>query len=162
LTEAEFRVFLEAAVEELRHKNNLLQEQHQIGSFARWWHEQGTAKLQFLDEAGLVRLEADTIHVGTYSPKSDTWRWAWGNDSVLPHLRMRALALRKLQAITGYDLFGNEHAFKIEEESMAWELAAISVKHLDALGCYRGPSSTGGPTTFLAIITIAAPYGGAS
>jgi hypothetical protein len=37
---------------------------------------------------------------------------------------------------------------------MAWELAAIAVKHLGAMGCYRAPSSRGAPTTFLAITRI--------
>lgn len=157
MTEDEFQVFIEAAVEDLRRKNALLQDQHQLGKFARWWYEQGTAKLQFLDEAGLVQLEADTVHIGSYSPKSETWMWACSNESVRPALRMRALALRELLAITDYELFGDARAFKIDGEPMAWELAAIAVKHLDAIGCYRAPSSKGGPTTFLAITALAAP-----
>ena len=43
-------------------------------------------------------------------------------------------------------------AFKADE-SMAWELTAVAVKHLGAKGCYRAPSG-GGLYTFLAITDI--------
>ena len=155
MTESEFESFLAVANEELRYRQDSLKTQYRIGSFARWWYEQATAKLQFFNQANQIVLEADIIHVGSYSAKSNTWKWGWSNDSVLPCLRQKTETLKELESITGYDLFGSEAAFEVEDESQAWELTAIAVKHLGAIGCYRAPSSEeGGPATFLAITSI--------
>jgi hypothetical protein len=155
MTDDEFGVFLTAANLELRHKQDALKQQYRMGSYSRWWFEQATAKLQFFDESGRLALEADVIEIGSYASKSNTWTWAWGNSSVDPSLRQKAQKLEELEAVTGIKLFSQEHAFTVEGESMAWELAAISVKHLGAMGCYRAPSSSGGPATFLAILSAA-------
>ena len=153
MTDEEFEDFLSSATEELSKKQDFLQEQYGLGTLGRWWFDQTTETLQFFDEADNLVIEADVVDIGSYSSKSNTWKWAWGNTSVLPGLRKKVERLKELEDLTGFEIFGYEHAFEIEDEAMAWELAAISVKHLGALGCYRAPS-TGGPTTFLAITNI--------
>lgn len=158
MTDEEFETFLENANEELRKKQASLQEAYRLGEMTRWWFEQKTAKLQFFDQSDRLAVEADVIDVGSYSPKSSSWKWAWSNSSVLPDLRRKASPLKRLQDITGFDLFGNDAAFSIDGEPMAWELTAMAVQHLQALGCYRAPSSLpDGPHTYLAIISINAP-----
>jgi hypothetical protein len=154
MTDEEFKSFLENANEELRRKQQVLKEQYALGVHGRWWFDQATAKLQFFDDANNLSVETDIVDIGSYSSKSNTWKWAWGNSSVLPELRKKVESLKELENITGFEIFGNEDSFEIRDEGMAWELAAISVRHLGAIGCYRAPSSTGEPTTFLAIIGI--------
>ena len=151
MTDSEFEAFLANANEELRHKQALLLEQYSLGEYSRWFFEQATETLQFFDEADKLMIEADVVQIGSYSEKSNTWKWAWSNSSVLPRLREKVEILKELEETTGFELFGREHAFDIKDEAMAWELAAISVKHLGAIGCYRAPSSSDGPTVFLAI-----------
>ena len=153
MTDEEFGAFLSSATEELSKKQDLLTEQYGLGTWSRWWFDQTTEKLQFFDKADNLKVEADVLEMGSYSPKSHTWKWAWGNSTVLPALRKKAEPLKELEDSTGFEIFGYEHAFEIEDEVMAWELAAISVKHLSALGCYRAPSD-GGPINFLAITNI--------
>jgi hypothetical protein len=154
MTNDEFEGFLASANEELRQKQDLLMQRDGLGSYPRWWFDQATAKLQFFDEADNLALEADIIDIGSYSAKTKTWKWAWSNRSVLPALREKAEKLKELERITGIALFAHDQAFAVEGESMAWELAAIAVKHLGAMGCYRAPSSSSGPTSFLAITRI--------
>jgi hypothetical protein len=153
MTDEEFEAFLASANAELRDKQSSLMQVYGLGEMKRWWFEQATEQLQFFDDDDKLALVAKVVDIGSYSPKSKTWKWAWGNSSVLPDLRNKALSLKELKTVTGFDLFGNEHAFVIDGESMAWELAAISTRHLDAIGCYRAPSSSiDGPTTYLAIM----------
>ena len=155
MTDEEFDKFLSEAMNELHEKHDILQKEYGFGSFSRWWYEQITTKLQFFNEQDVLCLEAKVIHIGSYSPKSSTWKWAWSNESILPWSSQRAEKLKELESITGFELFGQESAFKIESESMAWELAAMSVKHLGVMGCYRTPSSQElGPTSFLAIVGV--------
>lgn len=155
MTDEEFDTFLATASAELRDKQSRLAQIYGLGEMKRWWFEQAAEQLQFFDGNDKLVLLAKVVDIGSYSPKSNTWKWAWGNPSVLPDLRKKALSLRELEAVTGFDLFGLENAFAIDGEGMAWELAAISIRHLDAIGCYRSPSSSGnGPTSFLAIMEI--------
>lgn len=153
MDQGQWEAFCDCAVQELREKQKRLSNDHGIGGFARWWFDQGTASLQFFDGKGRLGLEASIIDIGSYSPPSGTWKWAWCNDSVLPVLQKAASPLRELCAITGMPIFHQERPFKIDEPG-AWELAAIAVRHLGAIGCYRAPSSGDGPTCFLAIMSI--------
>lgn len=150
MTDQEFDDLLSRANEELRTKQERLNTDYRIGDLPRWCFDQATEKLQFLDLAGNVVVEADVIDIGSYSPTSNTWKWAWGNESVLPALREKAAPLKELEEITGFDLFGMDQPFEVDE-SMAWELTALAVLHLQACGCYRAPASNG-PFTFLAIM----------
>ena len=103
---------------------------------------------------GHVLLEANVIDIGSFSPRSKTWKWAWSNDSVLPSLREKATKLKELEAVTGFPIFGSEEPFEIDEH-MAWELAALAVKHFGAKACYRAPSSSAdGPHIFLVITEL--------
>ena len=155
MTDEEFDTFLLEAVNELDAKHDILQKEYGFGTFSRWWYEQVSSKLQFFNKQDSLCLEAKVIHIGSYSPKSNTWKWSWSNESILPWSSQRAEKIKELESITGFELFGQESAFEIESESMAWELAAISVKHLGVMGCYRAPSSQElGPTSFLAIVEV--------
>lgn len=153
MTEDQFGDFLEEANRELKEKQDALLKTHALGSYSKWWFDQEKETLQFFDDKDALRLEADVVHVGSYSPKSNTWLWGWANVSLLPKLRAKAEPLKELESITGYELFGAFDTFEADEP-MAWELAAISVKHLQAKGCYRAPSSDGTHQSFLALVNV--------
>ena len=152
MTDEEFEELLSSAMEELNEKQDFLKGQYALGTWSRWWFDQRTEKLQFFDEADDLVIESDVLEIGSNSSKSNTWKWAWANKSVLPGLRKKAEPLKELEDITGMEIFGYEAAFELEDEAMAWELVAFSVRHLGALGCYRAPSD--GPAIFLAITNV--------
>lgn len=154
MSEDTFNVLLETAMTGLMSKQEALQQQYGLGGMARWWLDQDNASLSFFDELDRKVAEALIINIGSFVPKHSSWKWAWSNPTVPDALRDRALPLKELQAITGFELFGNEEAFPVEDEAMAWELAAFAVQHLDAMGCYRAPSSSDGPTVYLAITEL--------
>ena len=156
MTEEEFDAFRAAAWEELARKQDVLRDQYGLGSFSRWHFDQTTAALTFFDAGGNAAIEFDVVDIGSYSTKSQTWKWAWSNESVLAPLREDSAILKGLESMTGLSLFGRERAFKIQSEAMAWELAAISVQYLGALGCYRAPVQAG-PLGFLAIMRVRTP-----
>ena len=154
MTDAEFQEFLDAATAELRQKQETLSNDYGLADAATWGFDQASEKLQFFDEQKRMVVEADVIDAGSYSPKSNSWKWAWANESVLPALRKKAERLKELQDITGMDLFGDPMAFEIDDEAMAWELTAMAARHLGALGCYRAPANGEGPVIFLLIMKI--------
>jgi len=100
-----------------------------------------------------LHLTCDVIEIGTYSPPTQSWQWGWSNDSVTPGMRQQALPLKQLQRITGKHYFGSEGPFAADEV-FARQLAAISVRHLSALGCYRARIHDGRLFVFLAYVNI--------
>lgn len=156
MTDNEFDAYLKTVTDELLLKQAELSRIYALGDMARWWFDQSAGTLQFFDDADRLVVEAEVVSIGSFSIKSSSWKWAWSNPSIEPALRQAALALKQLEAITGFDLFGNEQAFSIQDEAMAWELAASAVHHLKAAGCYRAPASSEGPNTYLAITSIRA------
>lgn len=154
MMDPEFHAFLAKAKAELESKQGELDSIYRISKMKRWWFEQDGAKLQFFDDNDRLALEAEVTAIGSFSPKSNTWMWAWGNTSLLPELREKSLPLKELEDFTGLDLFGNSGAFPFPCEAMAWELVAMAVHHLKAMGYYRAPASSDGPHTYLAIIEL--------
>lgn len=154
MTDEEFVQFVDSAVAELGEKQERLKAEYGIGSHARWHFDQETEKLDFFDEQDRKVLEMDVIDIGSWASNSKTWMWAWANVTVLPSLRMKAERLKELDSVTGVEIFSEEAAFPLEDEGLAWSLAAMSVRHLNALGVYRAPSSARPLVTFLAITRI--------
>lgn len=152
MTDNEFGELLARASDELAKKQSRMQADFEIGSLPRWWFDQDEEKLQFLDTVGNITVESVVVPIGSHSPASNTWKWAWSNESFLAPLRSKALPLKQLEELTGFELFAAEDAFEADEH-MAWELAALGVMHLKAEACYKAPSSSG-PHTFLAITSL--------
>ncbi|MCP2067940.1 UNVERIFIED_ORG: hypothetical protein J2Y84_003266 [Pseudomonas reinekei] len=154
MTDDEFETFLMMVTDELLLKQVELNRIYALGEWARWGFEKSTGTLQLFNNSDRLVVEAEVVRIGSFSIKSCSWKWAWSNPSIEHALRQAALPLKQLQAITGFDLFGNEQAFSIQDETMAWELAALAVHYLKAAGCYRAPASSEGPNHYLAITSI--------
>ncbi|KAB2925541.1 MAG: hypothetical protein F9K30_07740 [Dechloromonas sp.] len=154
MTDNEFEQFLKSALAELWEKQDRLESEHGFASYSRWFFDQQTEKLEMFDAKDQKAVVADVIDIGSYASNSNTWKWAWSNDSVLPSLREKSESLKALADLTGIGLFTSEEAFSVENEHMAWELVAMSVRHLNAIGAYKAPSSSRPLSTFLAITGI--------
>jgi hypothetical protein len=137
MNEAEFEDFLADAAETVQGKNDLLEQRHGIGHFARWDQDGDREQLTFSNPGDADVLVAETTDIGSYSLKTKTWLWAWANESKADAARAKAAELKKLFEVTGMRVFSDAH-FDCDEY-LAWELAAASVQHLGGIGCYRGP-----------------------
>ncbi|NNJ19189.1 hypothetical protein CSV86_030885 [Pseudomonas putida CSV86] len=147
-----FDRFLRSAKDELKEKQQLLETEHHLAGHARWSFDQEAGLLEMYDLDDNKVVEADVIPIGSHAGNENTWRWAWSNETLLPRHRERSAPLKALGDLTGLDLFVSEQAFSIDDEPMAWELAAISVKYLNALGVYRAPY--GQMNSFLALTGV--------
>ena len=137
MNESQFEQFLSDAAEAVQAKNDLLEQRHGIGHFARWNHDGDLGQLTFSTPGDAAALVAETTDIGSYSLKTKTWLWAWANESLTSGARAKADELKKLYEVTGMRVFIDAH-FDCDEY-LAWELAASSVEHLGGIGCYRGP-----------------------
>jgi hypothetical protein len=153
MNDDEFDAFAQEANDELDSKQTSLEKKFQLGKWAAFFYDTPSGLLQFKDKSEKVRVEAQTSPIGSFSSKSDTWQWAWANKSTPPDVRKQAEELKKLFKLTGMDVFKMP---TVEvDESMAWELVAMCVKHLQSLGCYAmSAGSDGNLQVFVAIREI--------
>lgn len=154
MSEHTFESLRETAMAALMIKQEQLHRDYGLGAMARWWLDQETATVQFFDEGNRLAVEAQIINIGSFASRNSSWMWAWSNPTVPTALREKALPLKQLQTLPGAECFGAEEAIPLDDEAMAWELAAVAVHNLNALGCYRAPTPPDGPTIFLAITEL--------
>jgi hypothetical protein len=153
MNDEEFELFLTCANAELKAKQAQLTESYGFGSHKRWMFENDKAKLQFFNAGDTLAIEADIIDIGSYSPSASTWKWAWAYESINPVLKADSLRIKELEEITDLVIFGEKEPFDADEY-LAWELAAMAVKHLNAMGCYRAFSSARNVNMFFAITAV--------
>jgi hypothetical protein len=127
-----------------------LERDYRLDTWPRWDWSQETRQLVFSDE-GVAKVVADIAFVGSVSTKSDTWLWAWANETVDPGLCDALLPIRQ---------FGEAHGFPHlttakwhAHEADGWEMTAIAAFLLQAKGAYRSPSDNG--FTFMIMTAVA-------
>ena len=126
-----------------------LDDDYQISSYEQWDLDQGTGDLIFSDK-GMLKAAAKIQFVGSYSERSKTWLWSWGNSTISPALFKRMDVLKSLGA--------KHHFNKLTERTWpaqladGWEMATVANYLLKTKGIYRVPFETG--FVFLVITDI--------
>lgn len=136
MTDNQFDEYLDYCYENLEMKQEVLRKEYGIGDFQDYWYDQESSKIQFKSD-GKVMLEFSIVFIGSWSNKSNTWMWAWANNSMINGIKEQSSVLKELTYITGFDTFTREY-FDCDE-AMAHELTAFSVEHLKAKGMYISP-----------------------
>jgi hypothetical protein len=133
------------AIHQLFDKNDKLEAEFRLGTWARYDYDLDAARLIFSNQGKPV-VAATVQVVGTTAAN---WLWAWGNES-FPELVTRDANAAKR--------FGEEHGIAeltsayLEDgppEHLGWELSAVTALITSAKGVYRAPS--GGGYLFLAL-----------
>jgi hypothetical protein len=135
-----FEELIEKAQAYLRGCQAELDIEYRLGHWPRYDWYQETQQLVF-SENRVAKVVADIQFVGSVSTESDTWLWAWANDSVDPQLSTSMSVVRN---------FGEEHGFEHliskkwhAHEVDGWEMTSIAAFLLKARGAYRTPKGTG-------------------
>jgi len=111
-----------------------LEREYRLGSWARYDWSQVTRQLVFSD-AGQPKVLADIQFVGSISIETDTWLWAWNNDSITAELCEVLSTVRE---------YGKTHGLPHlitpkwpADEIDGWEMTGIAAFLLRAHGAYR-------------------------
>jgi len=147
MTKEEFNDFINSCYKECEAKQQALIKDFNLTSYDAYWFSQSTETLQFKND-GKVELEFIAVPIGSWSGESNSWMWAWANESITEELRSKAAKIKELSDLTEYDIFKID-AFEADE-ALAHKLTAMAVHHLDALGMYIAPRDN--LKTFLALI----------
>jgi hypothetical protein len=121
-------------------KQEAFLSKYKVGEHERWDWYQETAKLIFSDN-GEPQVEADIHFAGSYSTVSETWMWAWANNSLDEKVKSASREIRDLGEELGLKqlVAGRYAATDVD----GWEMTSVLAKHLNAIGVYRTPSENG-------------------
>jgi hypothetical protein len=140
MTPEEFKEFLHGAVHLSMERNAEIEEKFHVGHYERWDYDQEKGIIVFSD-AGVPKVRASFQAVGTESNKTNTWMWAWANDSIDPSVKIAVEQVRSFGKKEGISKL-IDSCWNCDEID-GWEMTALAVFLLNAKGSYRCPNENG-------------------
>jgi len=129
----DYNSFAEKCVDELKVLQDKFQEDYDVNWYENWFYNQATGLLTF--STGDQELNFKYFDVGSFSEKSNTWKWSWDNDQTLDKVKDATKLVRE---------FGQRHNFPkltngyfVSDQFEAWEFTAIAAKLVSGIGVYR-------------------------
>lgn len=111
-----------------------------LGAYERYDWDQENETLVFSDQ-DIAKVIAQIQFVGSISIETNTWLWAWANDSVLPGLYEE---IWRVKAFGEENNYWQLHMSKWEADEVdGWTMTAIAANLLRARGAYRSPKDNG-------------------
>jgi hypothetical protein len=93
--------------------------------------------LRFYDDATGEAVVADVTVTGSFSTRTNTWMWAWGNDNYPDEERAKVDPVRVFGEVRGVERLARVHW--PAEEVDGWEVTQIAAELLGAEAVYRAP-----------------------
>jgi hypothetical protein len=125
--------FSTECVEELKTLQDKFFKDYNIDSYDNWFYNQSTGLLTF--STGDNELNFKYIDIGSFSEKSDTWKWSWDNEHTLENVKHRTELIKDFGLKHNYSKLTTGYFESSETE--AWEFVAIGAKLCDGIGVYR-------------------------
>jgi len=147
--DAGYQEYASEAFAQLTARQEQLKTEYKLGNWERFDWDQERQELVFSHQGKPV-VVAGVQFVGSFSTLSNTWRWAWANDTILPGMRAGSERVKKLGEERGWDRLTEPQWPATEEDG--WEMTGVALRALDAKGAYRSPDENG--LTFMVITSI--------
>jgi len=120
-------------VDKLKKSQSKFVAKYQTDNFANWFYNQSSETLRLYSDDKEVYFKY--IPIGTFSLKTKTWLWAWGNENSIEVSKFETLKVKKIGENNNYENLINAH-FE-GDEFTGWELTAIAFNKIKAIGTYR-------------------------
>lgn len=125
--------FAESCVNELQVLQNKFQKRFDIDDYENWFYNQASGLLTFSTDESQVNFKY--IEVGTFSNKTQTWKWSWDNEHTLNSVKQDMHQVKEFGEQSNYQKLTTGYFESDEVE--AWEFTAITAKLLNGIGVYR-------------------------
>jgi hypothetical protein len=132
----DFAAFLEGSMEGLRLQTEGHQNTWQFGREERWDFDQNSGELVFMFPDMIAKAPAQII--GTFDAETNTWLWAWANQSIAELLKRDALQV--LDYGKQCSIARLTTAKWAATEMDAWQMTALANRICSSNGAYRGPA----------------------
>jgi hypothetical protein len=136
LSDEEFESLIQDAYEYLNNQIRECKTEFKILNYERFDYDNETGEIIFSDH-GIPKVIAEYQNVGSFSTKTNTWLWAWANDSITEDTRELAQIVRGFGETHGIEKLTTAH-WEAEEVD-GWEMTALTAKLTEAMGAYRAP-----------------------
>lgn len=120
-------------IEKIKVLQQKFKDDYDVDWYDNWFYNQTTGLLTF--STGDVELNFRYFNVGSFSQKSNTWKWSWDNNSILENVKNQTSTVKE---------FGENAAFSKlttgcfpSDEYEAWEFVAIAATLTKGIGVYR-------------------------
>lgn len=129
----DYNSFAETCLKELKILQDKFQNEYNVDWYDNWFYNQSTGLLTF--STGNQELNFKYFDAGSFSEKSNTWKWSWDNDSTLHNVKEKGDILREFGLRSNFSKLTTPYFDSDEFE--AWEFVAIAAKLTDGIGVYR-------------------------
>jgi hypothetical protein len=137
-SDEEFQQFAHPLIHEAMAKNDVCEQQFKSGEGPRWDYDCDRSTLTFSQD-GRSRVIADVLLVGT--TQADRWQWSWANGNLPKEERALTEPIRHFGEKYGWTKLAIP--FQDTDEYTGWEMTALAVHALGAIGSYRFPTDRG-------------------
>jgi hypothetical protein len=135
----DYNSFAENCVKELKVLQDKFQEAYDVDWYDNWFYNQATGLLTF--STGDTQLNFKYFQVGSFSQKSNTWKWSWDNDHTLDNVKETTRQIKEFGERSNFPKLTNG-CFP-SDEFEAWEFNAIAAKLTNGIGTYRPVNDEG-------------------
>ncbi|TGE28792.1 DUF6882 domain-containing protein [Hymenobacter metallicola] len=129
----DYRSFAQKCVDDLKVLQAELQEKYELDGYENWFYNQATGLLTF--STGPVELNFKYFQAGSFSQKSNTWKWSWDNDHTLSNVKDASNVIKEFGHRSGFPKLTT--GYFPSDEFEAWEFTAIAAKLTHGIGVYR-------------------------
>lgn len=154
MTDEEFDNYLNNAIEELETKQNHLILEYGLGNHERFVVDYEDDSLLFFEKEKPI-VDAKILPIASYIKEKQHLKWFWANDNFPEDVKKKSEPIKILHEITGHDIFIDDYVNEVDED-MAYEIAALTCKALNAKGIYVVPHTS---LTSYVLITEINHYG---
>jgi len=137
VTEADYSSLMQDACERAAVRQEKAKKKWRFTERRRWHFDDVDRTLRFFDEPGGETIVADVTITGSFSTRTNTWMWAWGNDQYTTEQRFAVQAVRTFGEVRGIPKLADVHW--PAEEVDAWEVTQLAADLLGAEAIYRAP-----------------------
>lgn len=130
---SDYNSFAETCLEELKILQDRFQNEYDVDWYDNWFYDQLTGLLTF--STGDQELNFKYFNVGSFSEKSNTWKWSWDNDSTLENVKEKVNIVKDFGQKSNFTKLTT--GYFDSDESEAWEFVAIAAKLTGGIGVYR-------------------------
>ena len=133
MTVNEYSAFADKCCEELEILQDSFKLNYGLDWYEDWYHVQDAGV--FYLQKDNTKLHFNYLIVGSFSTKSNTWKWSWDNPDISARVR---LPMHKVQQFGNDNNIDELHTGLFPaEEYLGWKFTAIAAKLLHAIAAYR-------------------------
>jgi hypothetical protein len=129
-----------------------------LGSADRWDLDQKTGMITWVFPDKTATAPAQVL--GSFSPGSNSWLWAWANQSIVPDMSRDARIFREWAEANGHSALARPNIDTDEKAAAA--LVALAVRVTEATGYYRGSGGSSAVIITFGPVTLTAADGSVS